>query len=226
MACPYCYARRMYKRFKWDETLREDIGVYQHLDRMNAGSKVFMGSTMELFGPWVTPLVRSNMFHVCELYPDLNFIFLTKQPQNLPRAFDDNCWVGVSVTDEVKFLEACSILQGINTKVKFISIEPLLKWHNTDIQHDIRCWMIDSHINWLIIGCETLNGRPVQEHLPKIEWIKEIVEAADQAGIPVFLKNNLDSLLGQDKNFKRWVGMDKEGNNLYGLRQEFPKELK
>ena len=38
-----------------------------------------------------------------------------------------------------------------------------------------------------------------------------------------FLKNNLDPLIGQDWQFKRWVGADSQGNSLYGLRQEFPK---
>ena len=40
---------------------------------------------------------------------------------------------------------------------------------------------------------------------PKIEWIKEIVDAADKAGIPVFEKNNLSALLNRP------------------LRQEFPE---
>ena len=35
---------------------------------------------------------------------------------------------------------------------------------------------------------------------PKIEWVREIVEAADQAGIPVFLKDNLASLLHETEH--------------------------
>ena len=41
----------------------------------------------------------------------------------------------------------------------------------------------------------------------KIEWVQEIVKAADKAGIPVFQKDNLAPLLGKDN-----------------LRQEMPNE--
>ncbi len=53
----------------------------------------------------------------------------------------------------------------------------------------------DAGISWLIVGQCT----PVKASTsPKIEWVREIVEAADKAGIPVFLKNNLSPLLVGD----------------------------
>lgn len=52
----------------------------------------------------------------------------------------------------------------------------------------------EAGISWLIIGAQT---RPTV--FPKIEWVKEIVMASDQAGIPVFLKDNLKPLLINDK---------------------------
>lgn len=57
----------------------------------------------------------------------------------------------------------------------------------------------------------------------KIEWIREIVETADKAGIPVFLKDNLNNLwqgegeLGDD--IPSWA----RDSNHEWLRQEFPK---
>ena len=69
------------------------------------------------------------------------------------------------------------------------------------------------NINWIIIGSCT-GTRAEMEALiqkyhdltlmpfgkkwtaqPKIEWVQEIVEAADKTGVPVFLKNNLDKLM-------------------------------
>lgn len=44
--------------------------------------------------------------------------------------------------------------------------------------------------------------------------------AADRAGIPVFLKDNLESLLGQNKDYKKFRGYDGEGNMLVSLKQE------
>jgi len=70
-------------------------------------------------------------------------------------------------------------------KVKFISFEPLLE--------DIGGFMgmIIPKADWIIIGSQTKPYNP-----PKREWVQEIVESADEAGKPVFLKDNLKPLLG------------------------------
>ena len=76
----------------------------------------------------------------------------------------------------------------------------------------------DAGISWLIIGAQT---RPTV--LPKIEWVKEIVEAADQAGVKVFLKNNLFSLITQ----AAYRGEVDDSYILEGkLRQEIPEDIK
>ena len=213
VGCSYCYARRMYKRFKWDKTIREDVTVYDQLDKMKAGSRVFIGSTIELFGDWVTPLMRSNIYHVCEMYPDLTFIFLTKRPQDLPKAFDDNCWVGVSATDYQSYMQASFKLLDIKARVKFLSFEPLLDEAVSE-RNPINgiCG-----INWLIIGQQT----PVSaKTTPKVEWVQEIVQAADKAGVPVFLKNNLDKMIPHHCQDNVLGNLFRNANE--SLRQEFP----
>ena len=52
--------------------------------------------------------------------------------------------------------------------------------------------------------------------MPKLEWIEEIVNAADKANISVFLKNNLIPLLV--KNDADWAF-----DCTRKLRQEIPK---
>ena len=85
----------------------------------------------------------------------------------------------------------------------------------------------EAGINWVIIGQQT----PVRKAtIPKIEWISEIVEACDKAGISVFLKDNLNILFaGNDcKLFlecrdKLFTFKDFEPNGTrWHLRQEFP----
>ncbi len=66
----------------------------------------------------------------------------------------------------------------------------------------------EAGISWVIIGAQT---KPTV--YPKIEWVREIVEAADKAGVKVFLKDNLKPL------YKTVMPNDDE---IY-LRQEFPK---
>ena len=54
---------------------------------------------------------------------------------------------------------------------------------------------------------------------PKIEWVEEIEKAADKAGIPVFLKDNLLELVNYvDK--KTEFAFNKDGY----YRQEIPEE--
>jgi protein gp37 len=185
MACTYCYARRMYKRYKWDETIRMEPDWVEDLPKKP--SRVFVGSTMELFGDWVEDWMWDSIWAYVNDYPQHTFIFLTKQPHNLIKwsPFPPNCCVGVSATNDVMFHNAVSQLALVNASVKFISCEPLLSSMNV-------AWVNPDVIQWLIIGQQTPVSKKTE---PKVEWIKEIVEAADNAGIPVFLKDNLRTLL-------------------------------
>jgi len=77
----------------------------------------------------------------------------------------------------------------------------------------------EAGISWIILGSQT---RPTV--YPKIEWVQEIVEAADKVGIPVFLKDNLKPLLATTVNGQDII----ESHNLWAcrdmkLRQEVPE---
>ena len=106
MACPYCYARAMYKRFKWPAEISfNDKCLYGLPEKP---MRIFVGSTMELFGPWVKDNWLQHIFQTCALYPQHTFIFLTKQPEVMAKWFPnrddgglDNCWPGISVTDNI-----------------------------------------------------------------------------------------------------------------------------
>jgi len=190
----------MYKRFCWDPTVRFDWSVANALGKMRPGSKVFWGSTMELFGQWVKPEWMQLILEATKRHSELTHIFLTKQPQNLPREWPPNCYVGVSTTG----FDGCSgledIFAGIRARVKFVSIEPMLDYTPLDFR-----W-----VNWVIIGQQT----PVKDSTrPDEHWIEDTVRAADANGTPVFLKDNLrDMALIQPLCYRD-----------HKLRQEFPK---
>lgn len=232
MACDYCYARRMYKRYKWNPEITFDAAVWNDVAKIKKPSRVFVGSTMELFGEWVKREWMEYIFKLVKFYPKHTFIFLTKQPQNLAKwsPFPENCWVGVSVTNCIQYANALTGLGQIKATVKFISFEPLLErifadnW-GSDIP---RLTLQLTGINWLIIGQQTPVSKKTE---PKLGWIKEIVEAAEKAKIPVFLKDNLNSLFAANncKGFKEYrdkfftfEDFEKDGTRWH-LRQEFPK---
>lgn len=200
MACSYCYARRMYKRFHWNPEVRYEDPFYDYYAlKGKPPARVFIGSTMELFGPWVRgEWLHNGVFSYIRTYTEHTFILLTKQPQNLATfsPFPKNCWVGVSATDRAKWLEAVQEFQDVQATVKFISFEPLLDWSYSDREPQSHVdytadWFRRSGINWVIIGRQT---PPSRKTTPKVEWIRQIVEAADKAGAKVFLKNNLKEL--------------------------------
>lgn len=216
----YCYARRMYKRFKWNPQIRFALETLsrESILKIPDGSKVFIGSTMELFGDWIENNWMHDILDTVVSYPQHTFIFLTKKPENLIKwKFPPNCWVGVSVCNDKMLDCAVDKLEDVQAK-KWISFEPLRERISLSLDYAFYY----SGISWVVIGQQT----PVSaKTAPKIEWIKEIVEAGTKAGCKIFMKDNLRLLL---KNEYGWTpawaisARDFKGNEY--LRQEYPKE--
>lgn len=211
MACDYCYARRLYDRFKWDPTIRFEPEVMADLAKMPDGSKVFWGSTIELFHKSIPEEWLKFMFYNAKLFDNLIHIFLTKCPENLPQwsPFPDNCWVGVSATDHHQYLAGLRSLRDIDAPVRFFSFEPLL--HRIDVSYDV--------LDWVIIGAQTPYS---VKTAPRLEWVSEIIDATDEAGVPVFLKDNLTPVVVQGASPEVRYFEQFGGRKCPPLRQEFP----
>ncbi len=200
--CPLgedCYGRTLYKRFGWNPEIRFYEPAITYLP--SKPSKIFVGSTMDLFGDWVKPEWLEKIFWRIEyVYDRHTFIFLTKKLENLKHwsPFPLNCWIGISICG-VPEMPTHRIYNGydrIEATIKFISFEPLLGQTKLDYRD-----LIWTKTNWIILG-----GRSgSHKFYPPEEWIKEIEDAADKVGIPVFEKDNLR----KDKTIKP--------------RQEWPK---
>jgi len=191
----YCYARRLYDRYGWDKTIRFDPDELATWGKAKPGDKVFVGSTIELFGEWVNTEWLELILTKVRYCPKVTFIFLSKLPVRLNIWFrwPDNCWVGATATNYSMAVQAQkSLLSVSDNVVKFLSLEPLQEAIPGDD------WLVG--IDLIIIGAQT---QPLV--LPKLEWVEEIEQSADQLGIPVFEKNSLSKLLQRP------------------LRQEYPK---
>ncbi|KKL96447.1 hypothetical protein LCGC14_1844400 [marine sediment metagenome] len=175
-------------------------------------SGIFVCDMGELFGDWIPFEWQDRIFDIIKTCPQHRFYLLTKQPQNLAKfsPFPDNCWVGVTATNHLQAIKGMNYFKDVQAKIKFMSFEPLL----ADIGFSDTRWFkanqIIKSLDWLIIGALTgtkqellslkaaasLTLMPYGKKWtaqPKIEWVQEIVQAADKAGIPVFLKKNLNS---------------------------------
>ena len=177
----------------------------------------------ELFGGWLPPEWQEEVVAVFREFPQHRFYPLTKQPQNLIKfsPFPDNCWVGVTATGYKAFNEALDYLKGIEAKVKYISVEPLLEAIPFYMERLTYCG-----INQIIVGAQTKPYKP-----PERAWLDGILEPCIKARIPVFLKNNLKPLLENDHRtfinplyWKDGYYTSPEHPNIdLHLRQEMPK---
>lgn len=209
--CPYCYARRIAERFKNrdDEALRsQEISLESKMVCTNKSkdiypsafvptfherrideprlktkpSKIFVSSMGDLFGEWVPDEWIEQVFDSCQKSPQHTFMFLTKNPRRYFQMFDKsiglpiNALYGFTVTN----LSNTKVISALNIGVKnFVSMEPLL----SGPQHEIEF----RNIHWVIVGAQTGPGAIA----PKKEWVQAIIEQCRNAGIPIFLKDNL-----------------------------------
>lgn len=247
--CPLgknCWARKITERFKQNYPNGFEPTFYPeaflsplHLKKPSIIGVAFMG---DLFGDWInytdengTVTPKNIVYPVVERCPQHTFLFKTKCPWNLPKwgKFPDNCWVGVTATGYDAFNKALDGLKVIEAKVKFISIEPLLEAIPFYMERLAYCG-----INQLIIGACTGTKAEMSELVrkypdltlmpygkkwtaqPQISWVEEIVRAADKAGIPVFLKNNLMPLVEAAFGRENYLSpiLTPDGD----LRQEIP----
>lgn len=175
---------------------------------------IFVCDMGDLFGNGVPESWTRIVMEVIKSSPQDRFYLLTKQPQNLIKwsPFPSNCYIGVSETKLENICDTTEYLRRIQAKVRFISFEPLLDFNYITIAYLDKV-LIENDIGWLIIGQQTPQTKATT---PKVEWIMEIVEAADKAQIPVFLKDNLDGLFTIGD---MWALQD----DCRTLRQEFPE---
>jgi len=215
-----------YPRF-WQERLEEVL--HRRIDSPLKG--IFPCDMSDLFGIGIPEEWTRKVLSAIETNFYDRFYLLTKQPQRLPEfsPFPDNCFVGVTATNQQAYLDAIYTLVHVKAPIRYISFEPLL----TEIPMTPEQLM--ASINWLIIGACTGTVKEMSHlfdkypHLtpvqwekkwtaqPRIEWVREIVEAADKAGVKVFLKDNLLELVNYQSPETDFA-FNKEGS----YRQEMP----
>ena len=228
-----------YPRF-WEERL-EELPIASGIVASRKG--IFVCDMGDLFGMGIPEeWTRKVLQYISEDIID-RFYLLTKQPQELIKwsPFPENCWVGVTATNGKMLREVLMHLEEVKAPTKHVSLEPLLDrvYKPQYFLNALPDFL--SVIDWLIIGACTGTWRDMVAlsakypelavmkwgkrwtAQPRIEWVQEIVEAADKAGIKVFLKDNLRPLLPEEEPFYTFPwGNDPEAG-IAELRQEMPE---
>ena len=235
--CSYCYARKKSARFTGDLQRNKNTSCYRngeelqvlegpfradtggilnypfgfeptyhryrlHYPKTRKNSCIILvGESGEIFGDWVPDKIIQEIFKACLKESIHKYLFLTRNPKRYVELMkvgilpvEANFWYGSTITGKGDPIPALPE-GGVKT---FLNIEPMLG----RIAMPGSCKIAD----WIVIGAETGNSR--EKVVPKKEWIWEAMQYADRAGIPIFLKNSLEPIVGKAN-----------------LRQEIPAEL-
>lgn len=99
----------------------------------------------------------------------------------------DNVWFGVTVTSHKGKGRIAALREHIRGRHYHVTFEPIFD----DIGP------VDlTGIQWIVIGTET--GRRKGKAVSKPEWIRSLTEQAHALGIPVFMKEDLLPILGEE----------------------------
>jgi len=217
--CEYCYARTMARRFSTQtatpngeihDLLKRPETIYPfgfdptfHRYRLSQPKQmretkpqnIFVGSMADLFGYWVPDEWIQEVFNACEAAPWHRYLFLTKNPFRYDALIDKgilpersaNMWYGTTCTDLTKPLHWN---KNANT---FMSCEPMLAlWPDPNSGSNLKTMLPD----WVILGAETGNRKG--KVIPERWWIQNAVAQCRANGTPVFMKESLRGLMGED----------------------------
>lgn len=181
--------RRIMAQAYWDKP----IAWNQKAGRLNERHRVFCASMADVFEAygevrqqeWLN-LERSRLWRLIEQTPNLDWLLLTKRPENIANMIDarwrngipSNVWLGASVEDQDNADKRIPYLVQHASVVRFLSCEPLLG------PVDILRWLQSGQINWVIVGGESGPGaRPM-----RLAWVYDLVRQCNLAAVPVFVK--------------------------------------
>lgn len=262
--CAHCYAEARNNRFgggnwgkgkprrrtsaanwkqplKWDRESHINRGLVDFPDRPHR-RRVFCASLADWLDDEVPPIWRFNLFELIWRTQNLDWLLLTKRPENWRKAMKDarnaatvdfndvtdridawlsgesipfrNIQVGTSVEDQPRADQRISELLKIPALVRFLSVEPMLG----PIQFANSFWSVPGteRVHWAIFGGESGPGaRPCHA-----DWIREGVRQCRNAGIKPFVKQlGAHACLGVDDS---QIIRDKKGGDM----SEWPEDLR
>lgn len=189
IGCSYCYARNNVRRFRMIEDFQKAEYFPRKLRLMEkARPQVFLLTGMSDFSGW-RPKWRDEVFAKMKQNPQHQYLFLTKRPEEITFSTDlDNAWFGVTVTSRSEKGRLAALREHIRGGHHHATFEPMFD----DIgQVDL------TGIEWIVIGTET--GRRKGKSVSKPEWVWSLTDQAHALGIPVFMKEDLLPIMGEEQ---------------------------
>jgi len=169
--------------------------------------RVFCASLADVFDNQVPAAWRDDLWALIAETPSLDWLLLTKRPQNIRKMLPGSCveqlvgcdlppwpwsnvWLGTTVENEWEAVRRLPYLLDAQARVRFLSMEPLLEPINLARAVEAAggtFWPQPGRspdLHWVIVGGETGGGaRPMDP-----SWARAIQIQCQVAGIPFFLK--------------------------------------
>jgi len=206
--CAHCYAEaRMDHRFgqvKWGPSQprrRTSAANWRLPVRWNkeaAGAaerpRVFCASLADVFDSEGPADARADLFALIEATPNLDWLLLTKRPENIlamvpeswRTAWPVHAWIGTTVEDQKRADERIPHLLTIPARVRFLSCEPLLGAVDLLTAAFIGAGSFGAMegIQWVIAGGESgTDARPMHP-----AWARDLRDQCARAGVPYLFK--------------------------------------
>lgn len=216
-ACKHCYAesfskrtghkvwgnvrRRFFGAKHWNEPLRWN----QDAGRKGIRRKVFCASMADVFELLpddhgrALDIARARLWELIMTTPNLDWLLLTKRPENVlsmvPDGWRDlfppHVWVGATAENQARYDERLEHLVRVPTRIRFLSMEPLLERVNLGLLGIApKDWVgghyapVGSLIHWVIVGGESgHHSRPFD-----LAWAQDIRQQCRDASVRFFMK--------------------------------------
>lgn len=194
--CDHCYAETQNNHRKWNggewgphaPRKRTSVGYWKQplrWDRraaeLGVRPRVFCASLADVFDNKWPDGVRPDLFELIDNTPWLDWLLLTKRPENIARmtkgwTIPANVWLGTTCENQEAYDRRWPILAEVPARVRFISYEPALG-PLTISRHK-------ATPDWLICGGES---GPHHRPMPSA-WAEHVMEECEDAAVAFFFK--------------------------------------
>lgn len=161
----------------WHEKSRQFFRSHRRRQR------IFCASLADVFDNQAPQAWRNDLFTLICSTPSLDWLLLTKRPQNickmLPADWGDgyhNVWLGTTAEDQARYDQRWSHLAAVPAAVRFVSYEPAIG--------PLRLAAAGMQPDWLICGGES--GGNARDMSPT--WAREIADDCAVRGVAFFFK--------------------------------------
>jgi protein gp37 len=148
--------------------------------------RVFCASLADVFDNQVPAEWRTGLFDLIEKTPELDWLLLTKRPENIEKMLPAesgggiaNIWLGTTCEDQERFDRRWSILLEVSPPpvVRFVSYEPAIGPLRLAVPRNFEP-------DWLICGGESGHGARQMD----LQWARDIRDECAERDVKFFFK--------------------------------------